>query len=156
MKILFDLSCVDSLSLKGQGGKEKEISKILTKELGWERKSHSLYDYHNAKENEYFEIKKQADCQWFDPTKYSSLSEDQKNIKLVFVLINKIGHIDKISIVNTGDFVKSVWTEEELKDSESYHQKYPKTQLKKGLSVRDWLKNNNSFVTNIYDSSAKE
>ena len=35
------------VNLKGYGGKENVLSSILSRDNGWERTSHTLYDYKN-------------------------------------------------------------------------------------------------------------
>lgn len=145
-----DLSRVKNICLSGKGGKEKEVAKILSEQLGWERKSHKLYDYCNNTDSVFVEVKKQANQQWFDPTKYSHLTDEEKQIKIMFFVVDKKGYIEQIVAVNTFEFVKTTWSETELADSAQYNKKYPKSQIKSGVSVRDWIKNNSSVCTKIY------
>jgi len=145
-----DLSQIKNIHLGGRGGKEKEISKILSQQLGWERKNRKLYDYCNNTDSSFVETKKQVNQQWFDPTKYFNLTDEEKQIKIMFFIIDKKGYIEQIVSVNTSEFVKTIWTDAELSDSADYHKKYPKNQIKQGIHMRDWIKNNSSICTKIY------
>ena len=142
---------IPNLNLKGQGGKENEFSKILDTKDGWVRRNNDLYDYQNTLTNQLVEIKKQQDQQWFDPAKYANLSDDEKDIIMLFCLIDNLGKVNKIFTVNTKDFISRNFTQEFLNDSFLYKSKYSKTQLKESVSIKKFFRNNKDIINLIYE-----
>ena len=69
------------IDFKGKSGKDKEIAKAL----GYTRKSATYYDAIDSKQNNKpFEFKKQANGQWIDTIKLSLITEQQKDIDILF------------------------------------------------------------------------
>lgn len=137
------------INLKGRGGKESILKKVFSS--SWERESAKLHDFRNKKTEKLIELKKQEDLQWFDPSKYDNLSKEQREILLKFYLYSKEKKgVDAVFTVKTGDFVDSVFLKEELKDASEYVNKYPGTQIKKGIKIRKWFHNNRDKVNLLY------
>lgn len=144
------LSCVN---LKGYGGKESILSRILSGDEGWERASHTLYDYKNDLLGCLVECKKQADLQWLDPSKYYGLNEQELNIQFLFIVINKAGYVDMAFSVKTGDLIGRLWSNEHVRDAWEYIQKYPKDQIKSSIKTRSFYRDNRDIVKTIYKRS---
>jgi hypothetical protein len=146
------LNNIENLNLGGRGGKEKQIGQLLTKELGWTRKSGQLYDFVNNVTNIKVEIKKQGNQQWFDPTKYAKLTDSEKLIDIVFILIGKGGIVDTIFSISTQDFVSRTWEQDYLIASYNFKNSFPKSkaQIKYPVKVRDFFRDNSDIVNLIY------
>ena len=130
---------LNKLNFKGRGGKEQQIISCFKNNLV--RQNGVLYDCIDLENNEKYELKKQRNLQWFDPRKYFGLSDEDQKITVVFLLINKSGLCDLIVTVNLGKFVNEIFSKEQLKDANIYANKYPKDQIKSGISVREFVKN---------------
>lgn len=148
--IPIDFSFIDSLNFSGKGGKEKELCSLLTESKGWKRQSNKLFDFINEKSDILLEVKKQKDLQWFDPSKYANITEKEKDIDILFVLIGKSGTIDSLHTMKTKHFVENVWTEQQLKDAFEYITKYPKDQIKSGIKIRTFIENNCNKTNTLY------
>lgn len=138
------------VNLKGYGGKENVLSRILSSDNGWERISHTLYDYKNDLLGCLVECKKQADLQWLDPSKYYGLKESEKEIRFLFIVINKAGYVDMAFSIKTGDLVARLWSDEHVKDAWEYISKYPKDQIKSSIKTRSFYRDNQDIVHTIY------
>jgi len=145
-----NVEAISSLNLKGRGGKEQMLHDILTRHSGWKRDSHILYDYSNDLLGCLVECKKQADLQWLDPSKYYGLTDNEKEIRFLFIVINKQGYVDIAFAVKTGDLIGRLWSNEHVKDAWEYIQKYPKDQIKSSVKVRSFYKNNQDIITTVY------
>ncbi len=149
MVLNIDHSKINLLNFEGKGGKEQEILSCFTNNLV--RKNGILFDCQDVDNGEKFEFKKQRNLQWFDPRKFTSLSDDDKNITIVFVLIDSTGHCDEITTIKLGDFVKRCYSSEQLHDANIYAEKYPKDQIKSGINIREFIKNNADIVKMIWN-----
>jgi len=138
-------------NLKGHGGKEGILSSILSTVEGWERTSHRLYDYRNDILGCLVECKKQANLQWLDPSKYYGLTDNEKQIRFLFIVINKAGYVDVAFSVKTGDLVERLWSNDHVKDAWEYIQKYPKDQIKSSIKTRSFYRNNRDIVNTVYE-----
>jgi hypothetical protein len=141
---------LSSVNLKGYGGKEGILSSILSKADGWERSSHKLYDYKNDLLGCLVECKKQADLQWLDPSKYHGLSRKGRDIRFLFIVVDKQGFVDLVFSVRTGDFVDRFWSKDHVRDAYEYICKYPKDQIKSSIKTRKFYAENQDIVTTIY------
>jgi hypothetical protein len=139
------------VNLKGYGGKENILSRILSRDNGWERTSHTLYDYKNDLLGCLVECKKQADLQWLDPSKYYGLTDNEKEIRFLFIVINKAGYVDVAFSVRTGDLVERLWSSEHVRDAWEYIQKYPKDQIKSSIKTRSFYRDNRDIVNTVYE-----
>jgi hypothetical protein len=139
------------INLKGYGGKESILSSIMSSVRGWERCSHKLYDYKNDLLNCFVECKKQMDLQWLDPSKYHNLSEEQKNIQFLFIVLDKKGYVEIIFSITTKDLVERFWSKEHVKDAYEYIRKYPKDQIKSAIKTRKFYAENRDVVTTIFE-----
>ena len=77
------------VDLRGMGGGEKKIAKLFP---NLERVSESLYDFIDPKTGEKIEVKKTANeklqC-WIDPTKYTDLTDEERQITFRFIYYDK-------------------------------------------------------------------
>jgi len=145
-----NVDALSILNLRGRGGKEQLINSIFTENSGWKRDSHILYDYSNDLLGCLVECKKQQNLQWIDPSKYHDITDEQKNILFLFLVIDKNGMVDIAFSVRVGDFVERLWTMDHLKDAWEYVKKYPKDQVKSSVTVRTFYKNNQDIITTLY------
>jgi hypothetical protein len=146
-KQIYDLS---RTNLKGYGGKESILSSILSRVDGWERSSHKLYDYRNDMLGCLVECKKQADLQWLDPSKYYDLSSEEREIRFLFIVLNKLGFVDIVFSVRCGDLVDRFWSQDHVRDAYEYICKYPKDQIKSSMKTRKFYAENQDIITTIY------
>lgn len=144
------LENVNRLNLAGRGGKENVIQSILPRRKGWERKNHILYDYHNDITQTFVECKKQKNLQWLDPSKYCNITDSQKSIQFMFVVIDDRGAVDIIFTLTLGDLMDRIWSDEHVRDAWEYIQKYPKDQIKSSLKTRDFYRDNQDVITTLY------
>lgn len=145
-----NVDAISILNLKGRGGKEQLINSILNEDSGWKRDSHILYDYSNDLLGCLVECKKQQDLQWIDPSKYHDVTDEQKNILFLFLVIDKNGIVDIAFSVRVGDFIERIWTMDHLRDAWEYISKYPKDQIKSSVKMRTFYKNNQDIITTLY------
>ena len=141
---------LSSVNLKGYGGKESILSSILSTVDGWERSSHKLYDYKNDLLGCLVECKKQADLQWLDPSKYHNLSRREKEIRFLFIVVDKRGFVDLVFSVRTDDLIERFWSKDHVRDAYEYIRKYPKDQIKSSIKTRKFYAENQDIVTTIY------
>ena len=139
------------VNLKGYGGKENILSSILSRDNGWERTSHTLYDYKNDLLDCLVECKKQADLQWLDPSKYYRLSDREKKIRFLFIVINKQGYVDVAFTVKAEDLIGRLWSNDHVKDAWEYIQKYPKDQIKSSIKTRAFYRDNQDIIRTVYE-----
>jgi hypothetical protein len=139
------------VNLKGYGGKENVLSSILSRDNGWERTSHTLYDYKNDLLDCLVECKKQADLQWLDPSKYYGLSDREKKIRFLFIVINKQGYVDVAFTVKAEDLIGRLWSNDHVKDAWEYIQKYPKDQIKSSIKTRAFYRDNQDIIRTVYE-----
>jgi len=131
---------VTKINFRGKGGKEKEILSCFQNNLV--RRNGVLFDCQDLDTGEKYELKKQRNLQWFDPRKFLNLSKNDREIIIVFLLIDATGYCDKIATCKLGDFIDRSFNEEQLHDAGNYAKKYPKDQIKSGINVREFIKNN--------------
>ena len=139
------------VNLNGYGGKEHILSSILSRDNGWERTSHTLYDYKNDLLDCLVECKKQADLQWLDPSKYYGLSDREKKIRFLFIVINKQGYVDVAFTVKAEDLIGRLWSNDHVKDAWEYIQKYPKDQIKSSIKTRAFYRDNQDIIRTVYE-----
>ena len=139
------------VNLKGYGGKENVLSSILSRDNGWERTSHTLYDYKNDLLDCLVECKKQADLQWLDPSKYYGLSDREKKIRFLFIVINKQGYVDVAFTVKAENLIGRLWSNDHVKDAWEYIQKYPKDQIKSSIKTRAFYRDNQDIIHTVYE-----
>ena len=138
--IFIDKEKIKDTNFSGQGGKEKEYAKILGE--SWDRVSEKLFDFRNRKTSQRLEMKKQKDTQWLDPTKYTSLSDEERNIPMHWVCYDSSGEVDLILQSTTQQMVEAMrWDDEYLSAVESFHKlalgSARRTQIKEPIKVRD-------------------
>ena len=97
-----DNDIVQSILLKGAGGKEDVLATMFARGTDVKRINHPLYDFHVN--NYKVECKRQTATNWFDYAKYYNLSEDDRQIVMLFI-IHKGGVIRKIVGVSLGQFI---------------------------------------------------
>jgi hypothetical protein len=146
-KQIYDLS---RTNLKGYGGKESILSSILRRVDGWERSSHKLYDYRNDMLGCLVECKKQADLQWLDPSKYYDLSSEEREIRFLFIVLDKRGFVEILFSVRCGDLVDRFWSQDHVRDAYGYICKYPKDQIKSSMKTRKFYAENQDIISTIY------
>jgi len=146
-KQIYDLS---RANLKGYGGKESILSSILSRVDGWERSSHKLYDYRNDMLGCLVECKKQADLQWLDPSKYYDLGSKEREIRFLFIVLDKRGFVEILFSVKCGDLVDRFWSQDHVRDAYEYITKYPKDQIKSSMKTRKFYAENQDIITTIY------
>ena len=139
------------VNLKGYGGKENVLSSILSRDNGWERTSHTLYDYKNDLLDCLVECKKQADLQWLDPSKYYGLSDREKKIRFLFIVINMQGYVDVAFTVKAEDLIGRLWSNDHVKDAWENIQKYPKDQIKSSIKTRAFYRDNQDIIRTVYE-----
>lgn len=147
-ELKINLSKLIALNLSGKGGKEALFQDALGD--NWNRDDCRLFDFSSDVLDTLLEFKKQKNLQWLDPSKYHSLTDKEKDILVLFVLLNSKGKPDTVFTVRTGDFVQRLWTEEETRDAWNYIQKHPKHQIKCGVKMRDWLDSNRDIANMLY------
>jgi hypothetical protein len=100
-KELVAIDRVDDIDLAGRGGRERDVSVLLSK---WRRVNAPLHDYEVERNGETLrlEVKKQANLQWFDSGKYYRLDESDRDIRILFLLHEKV-RIDVIAVTRLGE-----------------------------------------------------
>jgi|TARA_B100001971_G_C18145501_1_gene512832 hypothetical protein len=136
----------------GYGGKEdlyeefcrNELNINLTKDNS---KLHDFLDENGTR----IELKKQQDANWIDSRKYSDLSDEDRKIKLHF-LVYKKGQSDvEVWECNTGDFVDIFYKDEDKDIARAYYNMVSSTtQIKKSLHVKKFIKENNQIFKKIF------
>jgi len=149
MGLIINKDFVSKCNFKGRGGKENQVISCFTNNLI--KENGELFDCIDADSKEKYELKKQRDLQWLDPRKFFNLSDDDKKITLVFILYDSSGFCDVIATIRLGDFVKIVYTGEHLKSAKNYAKKFPKDQIKSGIKIRDFIKDNKDIVEILWN-----
>ena len=151
-----DKNKVLNINVGGRGGKEAVLMPLFNESL--QRVSASLYDAVTPC-GEKLEFKKQANTQWFDLPKYYNLSDDERNINMIFVL-HQDGKVQKIARVKLGNMLERLldnpkyadkgWTSEMLESLHYLKRKHPRFQAKVGLDTKPFLVDNKDIVEVIY------
>jgi len=139
---------ITKINFLGKGGKEQEILTCFQNKLV--RRNGVLFDCQELDTGDKYELKKQRDLQWFDPRKFFNLSKEDREIIIVLLLIEATGYCDMIATIKLGDFVDRAFDVEQLHDASNYAKKYPKDQIKSGINVREFIKNNLNVVKIIW------
>ena len=84
--MLLNKTVISEINMGGRGGGEKKFAPALGSE--WELSSKPLYDFVNIETGAKIELKKQKNQQWFDGWKYHNLSEEDKQIIMLFTMDN--------------------------------------------------------------------
>ena len=163
--IIINKTNAKSVNLGGRGGKEALLGKVFE---GCIREDEELYD---ATQNGLrLEFKKQADTQWFDAGKYHNLSDEDRSIEMVFILIyqnNKsnrtaglVGKIEKIFTITLGSFLDTLtstkeyqkfgWEWSNIETCAAQKKKYPSQQAKVKVELRKFLKKNSAICTTVW------
>ena len=138
-ELIVDESFVEKCNFGGRGGKENQVIACFKNNLI--KENGELFDCVDAETGKKYELKKQKNLQWLDPRKFFNLSEDDKNITMVFLLYDSLGFCDIIATIKLGSFVEQVYSKEHLESAKYYAKKFPKDQIKSGIKIRDFLKN---------------
>ncbi len=141
--------------VSGAGGKEKEIVDCFEDLIVT---SKQLYDAVDDNGNRY-EFKKQRDTQYFDTGKYGSLSEEEKEIWMVFIQHEK-GSINNVQKIRLGELLKLLgddanhakngWSDEAIQMDYLLKNKYPKKQLKTPLNVKKFLRDYDDSLLSVF------
>ena len=149
---------ISEINMGGRGGGEKVFAPALT---DYRRVSKSLYDFVNEDTQEKIELKKQKDLQWFDGWKYHNLSEDDRNITMMFVMHDgqKVSSIYSVSLgamidalLADAEYNKSGWTADVLESLNTLKNNAPKVQSKLPLKLSGFIKKYRHLFTLEYDS----
>lgn len=100
---LIDLNRVDEINLAAHGGPDGDVSVLLSR---WHRVHAPLHSF-EMRDNDVLlrlEVKEQAGLQWFDGGKYHVLAQEDRDIRLMF-LIHDHGRIDVIAVTRLGEFL---------------------------------------------------
>lgn len=149
MGLVINEKVLREYNFKGKGGQETKIISCFLNNLI--KVNETLFDCIDVDTKEKYELKKQKNSQWFDPRKFSNLSEDDKKIMMVFLLYNSTGFCDVIATIKLGDFVNLVFTKDHLNSAKQYAKKFPKDQIKSGIAIRDFIKENKSKVKILWN-----
>ena len=140
-------SFVDNINLSGRGGAEKKLLSLFCD--GTKQINAPLYDFIQL-DGTKIECKKQENTQWFDIGKYHNLSEEDKNIMMLFILHNKGKINDKLYYIPLGEFLNLCcndtelaeygWTWKQIKRQYEAKQESPKIQSKACIRVKSFVK----------------
>lgn len=159
---LFCLENLDNLKIAGRGGKEREIIKILIPK--GQTNSKVLYDCQATwlGKNYRIEIKKQTNDQWFDSGKYYQLSNDDREIFVLFMM-HEQGNVDMIAAIQLGalldyllsnpaKFERYGWRKDvlEIAHKLKHQSECPGLQFKAKLKVRDLINDQPDLFQIIY------
>jgi hypothetical protein len=158
--VVIDESVILNLNIGGRGGKEASLLPLFP---DYKRVSAPLYDFVSSKDSkDRIETKKQANCQWFDVGKYHNLSEEDKNISMMFLVHDKgaIKHIFRVSLGDMLDILcsdsehqKSGWTFDNVQQCSILKNKYPSMQVKVKLNVKSFYKKYKKQLETLYIAS---
>ncbi len=151
MALKINKEFIRKCNFKGRGGKENQIISCFTNNLV--KENAELFDCIDVDSKEKYELKKQRNQQWLDPRKFFNLSNDDKKITMVFVLYDSTGICDIIATIKLGDFVNLLYSKEHLKSAKNYATKFPKDQIKSGVKIRDFIKDNKNKVKILWKSN---
>lgn len=142
---LINIARVDDIDLAGRGGGERDVSILLSR---WHRVNAPLHDYETEVGDETLrlEVKKQANLQWFDSGKYHRLNQQDRDIRIMFLLHEK-GRIDVIAVTRLGEFLDWLlenrradgWNEEVLEIGADFKRRYPSLQFKARVHIATTL-----------------
>ena len=136
----------------GYGGKEDLYKEFCRNELNINliKENGAIYDFRDENSTR-IELKKQQDDNWIDSRKYSDLGDEDRKIKLHF-LIYKKGQFDvEVWECNTGDFVDIFYKDEDKDIARAYYNMVNSTtQIKKSLRVKKFIKENNQIFKKIF------
>jgi len=149
MGLVINEEFIRKCNFKGRGGKENQVISCFRNNLI--KENGELFDCVDADNKEKYELKKQKNLQWLDPRKFFNLSNDDKKIIMVFLLYDSSGLCDIIATIRLGDFVKIVYNEKHLESAKNYAKKFPKDQIKSGIKIRDFIKENRNKVKIIWE-----
>lgn len=154
----FNISNVRSIKIEGRGGKENQLFSILP---NWNRVNAPLYDFEYISQSTHYmlEVKKQSNLQWFDSGKYHSLSINNQNIVIMFILHDK-GNINNISLISLVRFLEwqisynnhNGWNHEVFSLGHHLKQQYPNLQFKAPAHIKNMIQQSPEIFQNIYDS----
>lgn len=133
---LLDIARIDEVNLTGRGGRERDVAMLLPK---WTRVNAPLHDFEIENQGETFriEVKKQANLQWFDSGKYHQLDQQDREIRILF-LIHEKGRINTIAVACLGEFLDWLfenrksdgWNEEVMRTGSDFKRRFPSLQFK--------------------------
>jgi hypothetical protein len=157
--VRLDETIMPSLNVGGRGGKEKMLAPAFPDYIFV---NEPLYDFqHREDPTDILEVKKQANCQWFDIGKYHNLSPTQRKIKMTFIL-HEGGGIQSVFHIPLGDMLdllcsdpayrKHGWTQENIEECAVLKRKFPSMQVKVKLAVKTFYKKHQNCVTTVYSS----
>ena len=139
------------INFSGYGGKENEYLQFCKDNLNLNLKriSKKKYDFIDENGNK-IELKKQKDLQWFNGFSYLDLSEDDKNIKFHFLLINKDGSVNSIYECLLGKLIPTIYSEDELDWLRRVPESQSNHQLKSSISMKKHIQNHSEIFTKIF------
>ena len=149
MSLVVNKNIIEKLDFSGKGGKEDLIISCFENKII--KKNDKLFDCIDIESQKKYELKKQKNQQWLDPKKYANLSSEDKKITIVFVLCNSSGFCDMLATMNLGDFVKVVFSKEQLEMAKKYAEKFPKDQIKSGVNIRGLVSKNRNIVDILWE-----
>ena len=154
--MLIDERVIPSINVGGRGGKESNLVSLFP---DYRRVNESLFDFISCEGDERLEIKKQTNLQWFDVGKYHNLSEDDRQIKMAF-LMHKEGLIRLIFFVELGEMLDILcadpkwrrhgWTKENIKTCHDQKLKFPSMQAKVKLEVKKFYEKYHNKVRTVW------
>src|SRR6478609_9275682 len=140
-----DINYVETIRFSGAGGKEKLLAKIFSSE-NVKRVNNAYYDF--IVDGVKIETKRQRRENWFDHGKYYNMTDEVKNIVMMFIMHDgaKITDIVGITLSNLitlvcadSDCQKDGWTTEVMSHAHFLKQKYPSLEHKAKLNMRKLL-----------------
>jgi len=122
-----------AIDVGGQGGKDRQIAEAL----GHTRESSKLWDA-VTKDGRRIEYKKQQNNQLLDPYKFSTMSDEDKDVELLFFMhdgknITEVYHTDYRTLIKTMEF-----TDEDLEATREAFER--ECHVKRSSQVKSVLK----------------
>ena len=142
-----NLETIKSVDLSGRGGKEELVTSLFENRL--RRSSKSLYDLVDLDTGERYELKKQKDLQWLDPSKYYQLTLDEESIVMIFICYSSRG-VDLIYTCLLGDLVREEYSNEVIEACRKVRAVDASIQTKKGLKTRSFFERNPQICKLVY------
>lgn len=139
---------ITKTNISGAGGKEDVIMSLFENKLI--RVSRPLYDFVDEQSQIKYEIKKQKDLQWLDPSKYHILSDDDRLITMLFVCYDSSGFVDLIYTCSLGDMVDREYTKNVISACNALKNIDSSIQTKKGFKTRHFINNNHDICSIVY------
>jgi len=158
--VLLNKTVISEINMGGRGGGEKKFAPALGSE--WERISASLYDFVNTETDARIELKKQKNQQWFDGWKYHNLSEEDKEIIMLFVVHDgcQVEYVWSIALgemievlLNDEEYNESGWTADILAAEYQLKKIAPKRQSKLPIKVRKFVEKYQNRFTLHYQGA---